>query len=164
MSKFQPPMLNDDACRVSTDKQTHKHTHKIHTYWVKTEETFFLPPSFLFSIFISLIVWTLKRRFPKTCLFNSKWHKQHASVKWYYVFNILVEIYNGMDAAFKGQYYTKPVLAWCGLQLLNILVNYLGWYRGILHGIPCNNELVVARKNNNKIHYTVEHVRTTTCI
>ena len=31
MSKFQPPMLNDDACRVSTDKQTHKHTHT-HTY------------------------------------------------------------------------------------------------------------------------------------
>ena len=28
MSKFQPPMLNDDVCRARTDKQTHKHIHK----------------------------------------------------------------------------------------------------------------------------------------
>ena len=27
MSKFQPPMLNDDVCRAPTDKQTHKHTY-----------------------------------------------------------------------------------------------------------------------------------------
>ena len=37
-----------------------------HTYWVKTEETFFLPPSFLFSIFIYLIVWTLKKAVSNT--------------------------------------------------------------------------------------------------
>ena len=24
MLKFQPPMLNDEVCRVPTDKQTHK--------------------------------------------------------------------------------------------------------------------------------------------
>ena len=47
MSKFQPPMLNDDICRVPTDKQTHKHTHK-HTYRVKTEETFFTAKFFIF--------------------------------------------------------------------------------------------------------------------
>ena len=55
MSKFQPPMLNDDACRVSTDKQTHKHTHthtyKKHTYWVKTEETFFYRQVFYILFF-----------------------------------------------------------------------------------------------------------------
>ena len=31
MSKFQPPMLNDDVCRAPTDKQTHKDTHT-HTH------------------------------------------------------------------------------------------------------------------------------------
>ena len=69
MLKFQTPMSNDEVCRAMTDKhtntQTHKHTNKKHTYWVKTEETFFLPPSFLFSIFISLIVWTLKKAVSK---------------------------------------------------------------------------------------------------
>ena len=34
-----------------TNKHTNTHTYKKHTYWVKTEETFFLPPSFLYSIF-----------------------------------------------------------------------------------------------------------------
>ena len=47
MSKFQPPMLNDDVCRVVTDKQTHKYIHK-HTYRVKTEETFFTAKFFIF--------------------------------------------------------------------------------------------------------------------
>ena len=47
MSKFQPPMLNDDVCRAATDKQTHKHTYK-HTYWVKTEDTFFTAKFFIF--------------------------------------------------------------------------------------------------------------------
>ena len=57
MSKFQPPMLNDDVCRAATDKQTHKHTHK-HTYRVKTEETFFTAKFFIvyFSFSISLKV------------------------------------------------------------------------------------------------------------
>ena len=61
MSKFQPPMLNDDVCRARTDKQTHKHTythiHK-HTYRVKTEETFFTAKFFIvyFSFSISLKV------------------------------------------------------------------------------------------------------------
>ena len=32
MSKFQPPMLNNDVCRAVTDKQIHKHTHKKTTY------------------------------------------------------------------------------------------------------------------------------------
>ena len=50
MSKFQPPMLNDDVCRAATDKQTHKHTHK-HTYRVKTEETFFYGQIFYFLFF-----------------------------------------------------------------------------------------------------------------
>ena len=34
MLKFQPPMLNDEVCRMATDKQTHKHTIRhinIHT-------------------------------------------------------------------------------------------------------------------------------------
>jgi len=43
MSKFKPPMLNDDVCIAATDKQT-----KEHTYWVKTEETFFTAKSFIF--------------------------------------------------------------------------------------------------------------------
>ena len=61
MSKFQPPMLNDDVYRARTDKQTHKHTythiHK-HTYRVKTEETFFTAKFFIvyFSFSISLKV------------------------------------------------------------------------------------------------------------
>ena len=36
MSKYQPPILNNDICRASTDKQTHKYTKKKHT---KTETT-----------------------------------------------------------------------------------------------------------------------------
>ena len=28
MLKFQPPMLNDEVCRMATDKQTHKYIHK----------------------------------------------------------------------------------------------------------------------------------------
>ena len=61
MSKFQPPMLNDDVCRAATDKQTQKHTythiHK-HTYRVKTEETCFTAKLFIvyFSFSISLKV------------------------------------------------------------------------------------------------------------
>ena len=54
MSKFQPPMLNDDVCRPPTDKQTHKHTHTHihkHTYRVKTEETFFHGQFFYFLFF-----------------------------------------------------------------------------------------------------------------
>ena len=27
MLKFQPSMLNDEVCRMATDKQTHKYTH-----------------------------------------------------------------------------------------------------------------------------------------
>ena len=50
MSKFQPPMLNDDVCRARTDKQTHKYIHK-HTYRVKTEETFFYGQIFYFLFF-----------------------------------------------------------------------------------------------------------------
>ena len=31
-NKFQPPMPNDEVCKMATDKQTHKYTHKnIHT-------------------------------------------------------------------------------------------------------------------------------------
>ena len=48
MSKFQPPMLNDEVCRMATDKQTHKYIHKKHTYRVKTEETFFTAKCFIF--------------------------------------------------------------------------------------------------------------------
>ena len=57
MSKFQPPMLNNDVCRAPTDKQTHTHIHK-HTYRVKTEETFFTAKFFIvyFSFSISLKV------------------------------------------------------------------------------------------------------------
>ena len=54
MSKFQPPMLNNDVCRAPTDKQTHKHTHTHthkHTYRVKTEETFFYGQIFYFLFF-----------------------------------------------------------------------------------------------------------------
>ena len=51
-------MLNDKVCRAPTDKQTHKYIHK-HTYWVKTEETFFYRQVFY------LIAWKYKRRFPK---------------------------------------------------------------------------------------------------
>ena len=40
MFKFQPPMLNDEGCRVATDKQTHKHTHTQKLYRVKTEVGF----------------------------------------------------------------------------------------------------------------------------
>ena len=36
MLKFKPPMLNDEVCRVATHKQTPKHTHKKHTYGVKS--------------------------------------------------------------------------------------------------------------------------------
>ena len=43
-------MLNDEVCRAMTDKQTNEHTNK-HTYWVKTEETFFKPPSFFIFYF-----------------------------------------------------------------------------------------------------------------
>jgi hypothetical protein len=72
MSKFQPPMLNDDACRVSTDKQTHKHTHthtyKKHTYWVKTEETFFYRQVFYILFFFCNSLKVKKRRFPKTSI------------------------------------------------------------------------------------------------
>ena len=32
MSKYQPPTLNDEVCTTTTDKRTHKHTHKKHTY------------------------------------------------------------------------------------------------------------------------------------
>ena len=31
MLKFQPPMLNNEVCRSTTDKHTNKHTHT-HTY------------------------------------------------------------------------------------------------------------------------------------
>ena len=59
MSKFQPPMLNDDICRVATDKQTHKHTHK-HTYRVKTEETFFYG-QILYFLFFFLYLFESKK-------------------------------------------------------------------------------------------------------
>ena len=32
MSKFQPPVLNEDVCRAATEKQTHIYTNKKHTY------------------------------------------------------------------------------------------------------------------------------------
>ena len=50
MSKFQPSMLNDEVCRMATDKQTHKYIHKKHTYRVKTEETFFMAKFFIFYL------------------------------------------------------------------------------------------------------------------
>ena len=53
MSKFQPPMLNDDVCRPPTDKQTHTYTN-IHTYRVKTEETFFTADFFIFYFSVSI--------------------------------------------------------------------------------------------------------------
>ena len=68
MSKFQPPMLNDDVCRAPTDKQTHKHTHTHthkHTYRVKTEETFFYGQIFYFLFFLLYLFKSIKRRFPK---------------------------------------------------------------------------------------------------
>ena len=69
MSKFQPPILNDDVCRAAIDKQTHKQTYN--TKNIHTEEKHrkpFLPPVYQFFIFYfsfcnSLKV--LKRRFPK---------------------------------------------------------------------------------------------------
>ena len=65
MLKFQPHMLNNEVCRPTTDKHTNTQTNKKHTYWVKTEETFFLPPNSFFSIFLSLRVQKLKIQFPK---------------------------------------------------------------------------------------------------
>ena len=53
MSKFQIPMLNDEVCTATTDKQTHKQKH---THRVETEVTFFFYfKVFMFSIFVSLI-------------------------------------------------------------------------------------------------------------
>ena len=55
MSKFQPPMLNDDVCRAATNKQIHKHTYThIHkyTYRVKTEETFLLLTSTIDEVYL----------------------------------------------------------------------------------------------------------------
>ena len=63
MSKFQPPMLNDNVCRAPTDKQTHIYTHK-HTYRVKTEETFFYGQIFYFLFFLLYLFESIKRRFP----------------------------------------------------------------------------------------------------
>ena len=55
MLKFQPPMSNDEVCRMATDKQTHKYTHK-HTYRVKTEETFFAFKFFYFLFSFKKVV------------------------------------------------------------------------------------------------------------
>ena len=77
MSKFQPPMLNDDACRVSTDKQTHKHTHTHthkHTYRVKTEETFFYGQIFYFLFFLLYLFESIKRRFPINAYTSIAWY------------------------------------------------------------------------------------------
>ena len=53
--------------RWQTNTQTHKQTHKQKTYILsKNWGNLFLPPSFLFSIFISLIVWTLKKAVSNT--------------------------------------------------------------------------------------------------
>ena len=69
MSKFQPPMLNNDVCRARTDKQTHKHTHTHthkHTYRVKTEETFFYGQIFYFLFFFLYLFESKKDGFQQT--------------------------------------------------------------------------------------------------
>ena len=81
MSKFQPPMLNDDVCRAPTDKQTHIYTHK-HTYRVKTEETFFYGQIFYFLFFFLYLFESKKDGFQFTLYdnvnnYNISYHFQH---------------------------------------------------------------------------------------
>ena len=78
MLKFQPPMLNDEVCRMATDKQTHKyiHTQKKLTYRVKTEETFFAFKSFYFSFSFKKAVSKNNILFVINILFRSKFKSQ----------------------------------------------------------------------------------------
>ena len=52
MLKFQPPMLNDEVCRMATDKQTHKYTNTQTYIQSKTEQTFFVFNFILFYVFV----------------------------------------------------------------------------------------------------------------
>ena len=63
MSKFQPPMLNNDVCRAPTDKQTHKHTHTHTQTYIQSKNwgNLFYGQIFYFLFFL---LYLFERRFP----------------------------------------------------------------------------------------------------
>ena len=78
MLKFQPPMLNDEVCRVATDKQTHKYTIK-NAYRVKTEVTFFYLQIFIFYFHFSDTFESKKKLFSNNN--NAQYILKHTHVQ-----------------------------------------------------------------------------------
>ena len=97
MSKFQPPMLNDEVCRMATDKQTHKYIHKKHTYRVKTEETFFTANFFIFNFSFSIslkVKKTVSKKTPMNHIFA--WRERET-------YKMLITLFKHVNCSSRGK-------------------------------------------------------------
>ena len=92
MLKFQTPMLNDEVCRAMTDKQTNTQTNTQTYILSKNWGNLFLTAKFfLFSIFITLIDWTLKRAVSNTLY---KYTHTFISPKTWAIIEVIKSLFN----------------------------------------------------------------------